>query len=51
MIVHTKSGSKYSINEKEKTWNRLEHDPESSHLRTEGGSYNEIKLRLGYPME
>ena len=51
MIVHTKSGSKYRIDPDAKTWERLHHDPVSNKLRTPKGSYLEIRLKVGEPME
>ena len=51
MIITTHSGSKYRIDFDAKTWERLSHDPSSNRLRTPKGSYEEIRLKVGDPME
>jgi hypothetical protein len=51
MIVYTKSGSRYRVDLDAKTWERLHEDPKSGPLRTPKGSYLEIRLKLGEPLE
>jgi hypothetical protein len=37
--IHTENGSIYQIDMEAKTWERIEHDPDSKGIRTERGTY------------
>lgn len=43
MVVTTKSGTKYRIDLKAKTWERLSKTEHSGHLRTESGVFDQIE--------
>ena len=51
MIVTTESGSKYRVDLDKKTWERVQITDKSGPVRTKCGSYNEIRLVIGDPME
>lgn len=51
MIVTTETGTKYRVDRDTKTWERVHYSDESGPLKTKLGTYLEIRLVVGDPME